>query len=83
MDETEANRPIFRLPGSKPSPRERLRIAPSTTSADFASQIMVGRHAVPEDDPRIVTEQAVTAYDKGARIAVRRMPAGYRKTIVT
>ena len=83
MDETQAKRPIFRLPATRPSPRERLRIAPSSIGSDFLSQMLVGAAAVPEDDPRVVAEEALSAYEKGARITVRRMPAGYRKTIVT
>jgi hypothetical protein len=83
MQEADKERPIFRLPGSIPTPREVLRLVPASIHADFVSQVLVSRHAVPDDDPRLITEQAVTAYDKGARIAVRRMPAGYRKTIVT
>ncbi|MGV3491607.1 MAG: hypothetical protein ACO1OG_09830 [Devosia sp.] len=83
MFKADAKRPIFRPMATKLSPRERLRIPAPVSSSDFDSQVLVSRHAVPDDDPRLVTEQAVTAYDRGARIAIRRMPAGYRTTIVT
>lgn len=82
MDQSPTRRPIFR-PAAMPSPRERLRLAPATTSADFMSQVIAGRDEQPASDPHVTVEQAVFAYDRGARIAVRRMPAGYRKTIVT
>jgi hypothetical protein len=82
MDQTQAKRTIFRLPATKASPRDRLRLPPSTTSSDFVSQQLVGRQIVPEDDPRVIAEEALSAYERGARIAVRRMPVGYRKTIV-
>jgi hypothetical protein len=82
MDQSPTRRPIFR-PMAMPSPRERLRVAPTTTSADFMSQVIFGREERPVPDPHATVEQAVIAYDRGARIAVRRMPAGYRKTIVT
>lgn len=83
MDQSRADRPIFQLPGS--APRQRLRLSASSAAADFTSQMIAGRQQAPEPAAASPTaiEAAVIAYDKGARITVRRMPAGYRKTIVT
>jgi hypothetical protein len=57
------------------------RIAPS---ADFVSQIIaehqhLGWHETPVGAP---ADSAVTAYENGAKRAVRRMPAGYRTTVI-
>jgi hypothetical protein len=75
MKSRRVQRRVFRVPVAPPAPRDLLRIVPPAT-ADFLSQQLV------EPRPAAVRE-AVTAYDRGARMAVRRMPAGYRTTIVT
>lgn len=75
MKPRRVQRRVFRLPTAPQKPRDLLRLAPAAT-ADFVSQQLV--------QPRpAAVDEAVTAYDRGARIAVRRMPAGYRTTIVT
>jgi len=62
------------------------RQSPSSTAQDanFLSQLIAARaHLPPQRERRRATPQgAVGAYAAGARIAVRRMPAGYRTTIV-
>lgn len=63
------------MPMAHETPRQLLRVT-APAAADFVSQQLV------EPSPAAVGE-AVTAYDRTARIAVRRMPAGYRTTIVT
>ncbi|WP_423066346.1 hypothetical protein [Devosia sp. CN2-171] len=75
MKSRRVQRRVFRVPMVPDKPRDLLRIA-SPAAADFVSQQLV--------EPRpAAAGEAVTAYDRGARIAVRRMPAGYRTTIVT
>lgn len=75
MKTRRVQRGMFRVPRAPETPRELLRIVPPAT-ADFVSQQLV-------EPRRAAIGEAVTAYDQGARIAVRRMPAGYRTTIVT
>ena len=83
MDQTRADRPIFQLRGRPP--RQHLRIAASATTADFSSQVIAGRQPAPDapSASQAAIKAAVIAYDKSARITVRRMPAGYRKTVIT
>lgn len=76
--DTRENGPAERRSGDR---RTFSRIAPS---ADFISQIIaehqhLGFHDTPVGAP---ADSAVTAYEKGARMAVRRMPAGYRTTVI-
>ena len=69
MDEIGTpNRKILRRTGDR---QVFARIAPP---AGFVSQAMLGR-AAPRSAP-----EAIGAYATGARIAVRRLPAGYRTT---
>lgn len=54
------------------------------TDAAFASQLLAAReHLAPQCARRRTTpEGAVGAYARGARVAVKRMPLGYRTSIV-
>jgi hypothetical protein len=84
MTARRSQRAIFRVPRVPETPREHLRIAPPAT-ADFVSQQLLERELPWEilERRHAAMGEALSAYDKGARIAVRRMPAGYRRTIVT
>ncbi len=75
MKSRRIQRRVFRVPLVPSKPLEPPRL-PATTTADFLSQQLV------EPRPAAVGE-AVTAYNRGARMTVRRIPAGYRTTIVT
>ena len=77
--DNKTERKVFKLPAVLETPRERLGLPAITSGTDFLSQLIADRPA--QRHTRV--NEAVTAYDRGARIAVRRMPAGYRKTIVT
>jgi len=85
MDENGTERRLFRLPVAIEPPRERLKLATPSASVDFLSQLIAERQHLPpqRERRRAPVGEAVNAYDRGARIAVRRMPAGYRTTIVT
>lgn len=77
-DGTETSKHSDRRTGDR---RTFSRTAPS---ADFVSQIIaehqhLGWHDTPVGAP---ADSAVTAYEKSARMAVRRMPAGYRTTVI-
>lgn len=67
----------LRLERRKQNQIQLLRGAPS---ADFVSQLIVERDQLPAQGESV--ETAVGAYDAGSRIAVRRIPAGYRKTMI-
>ena len=56
---------------------KRLRGAPS---ADFVSQLIAERDQLPATGQAV--ESGVDAYAATGRSAVRRMPVGYRKTVV-
>ncbi len=73
------------LVGSGPTPRERLHLAYAAPHADFISQLIAERQHLPPQRARrrAPVGDALAAYADGARIADRRIPPGYRKTIVT
>lgn len=62
----------------------RPSLAHSAPNAEFVSQLIAARDRMaPQRTRRTGTpEGAVGAYSQGARIAERRMPAGFRKTVV-
>ena len=60
--------------------QEKIRLLRGAPSADFVSQLIAERDHLPQANDNLGT--AVGAYEAGSRIAVRRMPAGYRKSVV-
>jgi hypothetical protein len=60
--------------------QQKIRLLQSAPSADFISQLIAERDQLPLANDNVGT--AVGAYEAGRRIAVRRMPAGYRKSVV-
>ena len=66
------------------TPRERLKLVHIAPSADFLSQLIAEhQHLPPQRERRRATVGvAVDAYANGTNIAVRRMPAGYRTTVI-
>lgn len=63
-------------------PRPSLKRTP--TMAFFVSQLLAERANLPPQRARrrTSTEGAIGAYADGARVTVKRMPAGYRTTIL-
>ena len=55
-----------------------------TVGSVFLSQLIAERYNLSpqREKRRAPVGQAVSAYQQGAQIAVRRLPQGYRKTIV-
>jgi len=66
-----------------PTPSRSLPVRGGTDAA-FASQLLAARERLaPQRARRRATpEGAVGAYENGARVAVLRMPLGYRTSIV-
>lgn len=60
--------------------QERIKLLRGAPKADFISQLIVERDQLPAGGES--ARGAVGAYAAGGRIAVRRMPAGYRKSVV-
>jgi hypothetical protein len=60
--------------------QERIKLMRGAPSADFVSQLIAERDRLAA--PGESVGAAVGAYAAGGRIAVRRMPAGYRKSVV-
>ncbi|WEK04469.1 MAG: hypothetical protein P0Y65_20210 [Candidatus Devosia phytovorans] len=71
-----------------PVPLEARQPRPSLlrnqTRADFVSQLLAGREKLPpqRERRRGSSEGAIGAYSAGAKVAIKRMPLGYRTTIV-
>ncbi len=85
MDESETERHGRHLPMTIRTPRERLRlIHPAAPSAAFISQLIAeDQHLPPQRQRRRApVGVAVDAYAAVSRSAVRRMPAGYRTTVI-
>ena len=72
------------LPVALEPARPRPSLQRSQTGAAFVSQLLAARaNMAPQRARRHGTaEGAIGAYASGASIAVKRMPAGYRKTVV-
>ena len=85
MDQDATSGERTSLVGNSPTPRERLRLAHGAPHADFISQLIAERQHLPPQRARrrAAVGEALAAYDSGAHIADRRMPPGYRKTVVT
>lgn len=60
--------------------QERIKLMRGAPSADFISQLIAERDQLPNRGESAVA--AVGAYTAAGKIAVRRMPAGYRKSVV-
>jgi len=60
--------------------QERIKLMRGAPSADFISQLIAERDQLPAQGGSALG--AVGAYAAAGKIAVRRMPAGYRKTVV-
>jgi hypothetical protein len=76
MDESGTGWPV-RLERRK---QDRIKLMRGAPSADFISQLIAERDEMPAR--RESARGAVGAYAAAGRSAVRRMPAGYRKTVV-
>jgi hypothetical protein len=78
MAENETGREVLALQPSRP--QFLSRVAPD---AAFVSQLIAERdHLAPQrEHRRAPVDIAVGAYDTGSRIAIRRMPPGYRKNV--
>ena len=65
-------------------PRPRPSLLRNPTAAAFVSQLLAARgNLAPQRTRRRGTsEGAIGAYADGAKIVVKRMPAGYRTSIV-
>ena len=78
MDEkgTSAGWPI----GLERRTQEKIRLLGTAPSADFISQLIAERDNLPAQDDFVGA--ALGAYEAGSRISERRIPAGYRRTVV-
>lgn len=72
------------LPVALGPARPRPSLLRNQTTAAFVSQLLAERaNLAPQRSRRRgSTEGAIGAYADGAKVAVKRMPMGYRKTIV-
>lgn len=82
MTETETQRTQLPVPVTASGPRPSL--AWSAPTAAFVSQLIAAREHLPVQRERRMAsvDRAVGAYRQGSVISVRRMPEGYRKTVV-
>ena len=81
---TESDTLIVGLPMALEAARPRPSLVRDQTTAAFVSQLLAARaNLAPQRSRRRGTsEGAIGAYAAGAKVAVRRMPVGYRTTIV-
>ena len=72
------------LPAMIEAARPRPSLKRSEIAAPFVSQLLAERYNLPPQRARRrnTAEGAVGAYASGAQIAVKRMPMGYRTSIV-
>lgn len=78
-DTVSSGLPVAQTPsGPRPS------LARSTPTAAFVSQLIAARAHMPAQRTRRIgtPEGAVGAYGQTARLTKRRMPQGYRKTVL-
>lgn len=66
------------------APRPRPSLRRSETTAAFVSQLLAERNNLAPQRARRrgTSEGAIGAYADGAKVAIKRMPLGYRTTIV-
>ncbi len=89
MDEFEAGPqpvPVLLRPEQRAErPSERSSLWRHAPHADFLSQLIAERQHLPPQRARrrAAVGVAVSAYDEGGKRAVRRLPPGYRRSIVT
>ena len=81
---TESDTAISGLPMALEASRPRPSLKRAETTAAFVSQLLAARaNLAPQRNRRRgSSEGAIGAYAAGATVAVRRMSAGYRTTIV-
>ncbi|NGP16370.1 hypothetical protein [Devosia aurantiaca] len=84
MSDLDQSETLSALPVTTATVDPRPSLARSAPTAAFVSQLIAARDRMaPQRVRRQGTPEAATsAYNNGARIAERRMPAGYRKTVV-
>ena len=72
------------LPARLGQPETRPSLARSETRAAFLSQLLAGRAglAPQRNRRRGSAEGAIGAYSDGSKVAIKRMPMGYRTSIV-
>jgi len=82
--ETPLEMPAPGLPMLTEPARPRPSLARSQTAAAFVSQLLAARANLQPQRLRRrgSAEGAIGAYADGARVAIKRMPAGYRRTVV-
>ena len=82
MAQNETPQTGLPIPLEASSPRPSL--LRNDTRADFVSQLLAERAQLPIQRARRRSnaEGAIGAYADGARVSMKRMPVGYRTTIV-
>jgi hypothetical protein len=84
MSDLDQSETSIGLPVSTGEQGTRPSLAHSAPNVEFVSQLIAARDrmSVQRQRRRDTPEAAASAYRKGARIAERRMPVGYRTTVV-
>lgn len=83
-DASKPSEPVFALPVPLEPRAARPSLLRTSAAAGFLSQLLAARSRL---DPQRVLRRApvdiaLDAYRTGSTITVRRMPKGYRKTLV-
>jgi len=82
IEQSETDRPG--LPVRLGLPQARPSLARVNADSAFISQLIAARDRLPPQRARRIgtSEGAIGAYGRGARLGERRMPAGYRTSVV-
>lgn len=82
MSENAPFQPFLPVPVAPAAPRPSL--ARSNSTSAFVSQLLAARDRLPVQRTKRTTtpDGAVGAYSSSAKMAQKRMPQGYRKTVV-
>ncbi|WP_086471864.1 hypothetical protein [Devosia lucknowensis] len=83
-DLEQSGTPSIDLPVRQEPATPRPSLAFSAPTAAFVSQLIAARAQMPTQRARRIgtAEGAVGAYGQTARLSEKRMPQGYRKTVV-
>ncbi len=83
-NDTDQDNSLVGLPTLIEANGARPSLARTAPTAAFVSQLIAARDRLPPQRARRqgTVDGAIGAYGKGARIAERRMPQGYRKSVV-
>lgn len=83
MADADTETPSIKTPGLPmvlEAPRPRPSLARNQTTATFVSHLLAARSQ--DDESAAAVGGALATYSQGAKMSARRLPQGYRKTVI-